>query len=181
MVSYWSLSDSKSSQVFRILFSILADLSNVIVWMISTRPLMSMSCRPFINLSVTVTRASTCINVIFMFYRFFQFPSKVEVFIVIFTDSILLFGHPGQLIPQICNIFFFVCLLLSGLVVCSGLGDLFACQNPIGVWASHSPGQILFGWSNFHFFHNSKRITLPIQLCLLLYSFWANMLYSLII
>ena len=41
-VSHWSLSDSKLPQVFRNLFSILADLNNnVAVWMVSTRPLIS--------------------------------------------------------------------------------------------------------------------------------------------
>ena len=38
MVFHWSLSDSKSLQVSKTLLSILADLNNVVVWMVSTRP-----------------------------------------------------------------------------------------------------------------------------------------------
>ena len=35
-------------------------------------------------------------------------------------------------------------------------------------------------WSNFNLLHNSQRITFPPQLCLVLYSFYANLLYSII-
>ena len=38
----------------------------------------------------------------------------------------------------------------------------------------------LFIWSNFNFFHNSRWITLPTQSCLVLNSFCANLLHSLI-
>ena len=38
----------------------------------------------------------------------------------------------------------------------------------------------LFVWSNFNFLHNSQWITLPSQSCLILYSFCANFLHSLI-
>ena len=39
MVFHWSLSDSKSPQFSRTLLSILADLNNAVVWMVSTCPL----------------------------------------------------------------------------------------------------------------------------------------------
>ena len=35
-------------------------------------------------------------------------------------------------------------------------------------------------WSNFNFLHNSQWITFPTQSCLVLYSFWASLLPSLI-
>ena len=66
MVFHWSLSVSKSPQVFRTLLSILADLSNAVVWMASTCPLISMSSSPFtnpINIGITVT---------FIFHSFFS-------------------------------------------------------------------------------------------------------------
>ena len=47
MVFPWSLSDIKSPQVSRNLLSILAVLNNVVVWMVSTRPLTSKSSSPF--------------------------------------------------------------------------------------------------------------------------------------
>ena len=73
MVFHWSLSDSKSPQVFRTLLSILVDLNNPLVWMVHTRPFISKSSSPFINLLVIVPRASIIIhiNVAFMFHSFF--------------------------------------------------------------------------------------------------------------
>ena len=46
MVFHWSLGDSKSPQVFRTRLSILAFLSNAVVWIVSTRPQTSKSSRP---------------------------------------------------------------------------------------------------------------------------------------
>ena len=87
MVFHWSLSDSKSPQVSRTLLSILAVLNNAVVWMVSTRPPTSKSSSPFSNPFVTVPKAPITIGIIVtcMFYSFFQFPSKVEVLILLFT------------------------------------------------------------------------------------------------
>ena len=73
MAFYWSLSDNKSPQVTRILLSILADLHNAVVWMVSTRPLISKSSSPCIIPFVIVPRAPTAIdiNVTFTFHSFF--------------------------------------------------------------------------------------------------------------
>ena len=46
MVFLWSLSDSKSPQVSRTLLSILADLNNAVVRMVSTRVFISKSSSP---------------------------------------------------------------------------------------------------------------------------------------
>ena len=54
MVFPWSLSDSKSPQVSRTLLSILADLNNAVVWMVSTHSLISKSSSPFTYPLVTV-------------------------------------------------------------------------------------------------------------------------------
>ena len=74
MVFHWNLSDSKSPQVYRTLLSILADLNNAVVWMVSTRPLISKSPSLFINPSVTVPRIPITIGIIvtFMFHSFFN-------------------------------------------------------------------------------------------------------------
>ena len=63
MVFHWSLSDSDSKylQVSRTLLSILADLNNVVIWMVSTRLQSSQSSSPFNNPSVTEIRASIII------------------------------------------------------------------------------------------------------------------------
>ena len=87
MVFHWSLSDSKSPQVSRTLLSILAVLKNAVVWMVSTRPLTSKSSSPFSNPLVTVPNALITIGIFVtcMFHSFFQFSSKVEVLIFLFT------------------------------------------------------------------------------------------------
>ena len=74
MVFHWSLSDSKSPQVSRTRLSILAVLSNAVVWIVSTRPLTSKSSRPFNNPLVTVSNAPITIGTIvtFMFHSFFN-------------------------------------------------------------------------------------------------------------
>ena len=81
MVFHWSLSDSKSPQVSRTL------LNNVVVLMVSTRPLISESSCRFSNLLVTVPKAPIIIGIIvtFMFHSFFQFPGKFKVLILLFT------------------------------------------------------------------------------------------------
>ena len=87
MVFHWSLSDSKSLQVFRILLSILAYLNNAVVWKVSTRPLISNSSSPFINPLVTVPWAPfrVGINVTFIFHSF-PFPNTVELLILLLTS-----------------------------------------------------------------------------------------------
>ena len=87
MVFHWSLSDSKSPQVSRTRLRILAVLSNAVVWIVSTRLPTSKSSRPFNNPLVTVPNAPITIGTIvtFMFHSFFQFSSKVEVLILLFT------------------------------------------------------------------------------------------------
>ena len=87
MVFHWSLSDSKSPQVYRTLLSILAVFNNAVVWMVSTRPPTSKSSRLFYNPLVSVPKAPITIGkiVTFMFHSFFQFPSKVEILILLFT------------------------------------------------------------------------------------------------
>ena len=64
MVFHWSLSDSKSPQVSRTLLSILAVLNNIVVWMVSILPFISMSSSPFNNPLVTVPKVPITIGII---------------------------------------------------------------------------------------------------------------------
>ena len=57
MVFNWSLSDSKSPQVSRIHLNIQADLNNAVVWMVSTRPVISKTSSPGIRPLISVPRA----------------------------------------------------------------------------------------------------------------------------
>ena len=67
MVFHWILSDSKSPQVSRTLFSILDVLNNVVVWMVSTRPPTSKSSCPFNSPLDTVPNAPITIGIIVTF------------------------------------------------------------------------------------------------------------------
>ena len=84
---HWRLGESKSPQVSRTLLSILAVFNNAVVWMVSPRPPTSKSSRPFNNPLVTLQKAPITIGIIvtFIFHSFFQFSSKVEVLISLFT------------------------------------------------------------------------------------------------
>ena len=74
MVLHWNLSDSKSPEVSRTLLSILAVLSNAVIWIVSTRPPTFKSSRPFNYPLVIVSKASITIGTIvtFMFHSFFN-------------------------------------------------------------------------------------------------------------
>ena len=86
MVSHWSLSDNKSPQVSRPLFSILADLNNAVIWMVITRPVIFKSSYPCTNRLVIVSSVPITIGIIvtFMFHSVFNSLSKVDVLISIF-------------------------------------------------------------------------------------------------
>ena len=96
MAFLWSLSDSMSPQVSRTLLSIVADLNNAVVWMVSTRPFIFKSSSPFTNTLMTVPRARVAIGIIvnLMFYSFFDFiaRSKYLSFFSFSFNSILWFG-----------------------------------------------------------------------------------------
>ena len=111
MVFHMCLSDSKSLQVTRNLLCILADLNNVVVWMVPTRPLISNSSSPYHNTSVTVPRAliTISINVTFMF---FQLPKKVKVFVPLFIIfqfySMVNRNNKVHNFPSSLSLFFFI-------------------------------------------------------------------------
>ena len=67
-----SSSDCNSPQVFTTRLNILGVLNNAVVWMVSTRPLISKSSSPFTNPLVTVPRVPITIGitVTFMFQSF---------------------------------------------------------------------------------------------------------------
>ena len=97
-MSFTGASESKSSQLSRTLLSILTYLNNAVVWMVSTRPLISKSFIPCNNPSVNVPRSpiTFAIIVIFMFH-IFSIPWQGPSF---HFSSILLNGQPGQQNPQ---------------------------------------------------------------------------------
>ena len=131
--------------------------------MVSTLPLTSKSSSPFINPLVTVSRAPITIgiNVTFMFHSFFPFPSKVEVFILLFTffqfysmvsrdNKVHNFANSLLSIHLFIYLFYLILLifllLLLIIIKSSRLAEIkwsFVCQNPIGFWVCHSPWPML--------------------------------------
>ena len=87
MVFHWSLSDSKSPQLFRTLLHVLTDPNNAVVRMVSTGPLISKSSTPCTNPLMTVPSAPITIGITatVKFHSFFQFLSKVQVLISLFA------------------------------------------------------------------------------------------------
>ena len=114
MVFHWSLSDSKSPQVSRTRLRILAVPSNAVVWIVSTRPPISKSSRPFNNPLVIVPNAPIAIGTIvtFMFHSFFNSLTRSSYlsFFSLFFRFIL--WSTGTAKSTILQIFFLLLLLL---------------------------------------------------------------------
>ena len=188
MIFYWSLSDSKSPQVSRTRLSILAVLSNAVVLIVSTRPPISKSSRPFNNPLVTMPNTPITIGIIvtFMFHSFFISLARsryLSFFSLSFRFILWSAGTAKSTILQI--LVFLLIIMRSGLLagikwsVCMlkshrSLYESFS-RTGAGLCIYH-----LLVWSNWNFLHISQWITLPTQSCLALHSFCANLLHSLI-
>ena len=125
MVSHWCLSDSKSSRVS----SILADLNNTLVWMVSISPVIFNSSSPCTNPLVTVPRAPITIgiNISFMFHSFFSSLARSR-YLSFFSHSFsFILWSAGTAKTTILQVLFFCLLLLLYLVFWPRLGDLCVC------------------------------------------------------
>ena len=119
MVFHWSLSDSKSPQVSRTRLSILAVLSNAVVWIVSTRPPTSKSSRPLNNPLVTVPNSPITIGTIvtFMFHSFFSSIARsryLSFFSLSFRFILLSAGTAKSTILQI--LFLLLIIMMSALL-----------------------------------------------------------------
>ena len=183
------LSDSKFPQVSRTLLSILAVFKNAVVLMVPTRPPTSKSSRPFNNPLVTVPKAPITIGIIvsFMFHSFSILYEGRGTYLSFHILSVLFCGQPGQQSRQFCRFSLFLLIIIwYGLLaeirwsVCMSKSHKGLCvsfsRTAAGLCIYH-----LLAWSNLNFLHISKWKTLPTQVCLVLYSFCANLLHSLII
>ena len=186
---HWSLSDSKSPQVSRTLLSILAVLSNAVIWIVSTRPPNSKSSRSFNNPLVIVPKAPITIGTIvtFMFHSFFNSRAR-SMYSSFFSHSFsFILWSAGTAKSTILQILFFFFLLiiirygfLSGIwwSVCMLKSHRSLCvsfsRTGTGLCIYH-----LLAWSNLNFLHISQWLTLPtFFVCLVLcwfvcYAFWS--------
>ena len=122
------------------LFSVFYLLNNVVVWMVSTRPPTSKSSSPFSY--CTKSTNYNWYNCHLHVPYFFQFPSKVEVFILLFTFFQFILWSAGTAKSTILQVLFF-CWLLLGLVFWPRLGDPSVRQSPIGLYVRYFLGQVL--------------------------------------
>ena len=123
MVFHRSLSDSKSPQLSRTRLRILAVLSNVVVWIVSTHPTTSKSSRPFKNPLVIVPNAPIAIGriVILIFLTFFNSVARSR-YLFSFALSFGLFcGPPGQQSRQFCKFSFFFLFIIIRSVLLAGM------------------------------------------------------------
>ena len=128
MVFHWSLSNSKSPQVFRTRLRILVVLSNAVIWIISTRPPTSKLSRPFNNPLVIVPKAQITIVTIvtFMFHGFFSSFARSR-YLSFFAHSFrFILWSAGTAKSTFLQILFFL-LIRLGLAFWPGLGDPLGC------------------------------------------------------
>ena len=130
MVFYWSLSDSKSPQVSRTLLSILAVLSNAVVWIVSTRPPTSKSSRPFNNPFVIVPKAPITIGTIvtFMFHSFFNSLARSRYLSFFSLSFRFILWSAETAKSAILQILFFFCLLLLLLLLLLLFLVVYSCE-----------------------------------------------------
>ena len=112
MVFHWNLSEGKSPQVSMTLLSILDDLNNTVVWMVSAHPLIFKSSSPFTNPLVIVPNAPITIDItvtqifhscFFFFFNslartmYFSLSSVLPMYFSL--SSVLPCGQPEQRSP----------------------------------------------------------------------------------
>ena len=181
MVFHWSLSDSKSPQVSQTLLSILAVLSNAVIWIVSTCPPTSKSSRLFNNPLVIVPKAPITIGAIvtFMLHSFFNFLARsryLSFFSHSFSFILWSAGLTKSTILQILFVCVCVCVCVLIIIrsrvlveiwgsVCMSKSHRSLCVSFSGTGAGLCRYHLLV-WSNLNFLHISQWITLPTQLCL---------------
>ena len=157
--------------------------------MVSTSQPTFKSCRPFNNPLVTVLKAPITIGTIvtFMFHSFFQFSSKVEILILLFTFfRFYSMVSRDSKVDNFANSLFLLLIIIRSDLLVEIWWSLCMPKSHKSLWMSFSRTGAglciyhLFVWSNLNFLHISKWITLPTQSCLALYSFCANLMHSLI-
>ena len=158
--------------------------------MVSTRPLTSKFSSSFNNPLVTVPKAPITIGIIdtFMFHSFFDSLAR-STYLSLFSHSFSFIlwsvGTAKSTILQIPFLKFLLIIIRSGLLVeirwsvCISKSHRSLCVSFSRTDAGFCIYN-LFVWWNLNFLHISPWITLPTQLCLVLYSFCANLLHSLI-
>ena len=123
---------------------ILTELNNVVVWTVSTHPLVSKSSSHSTKTlgSIPSVLIATGIPVTFMFHSCFSSLARSWYLFLSISFSFTLWSAGSQS-PLFSKFFFFFCWLPRHLFTLPRLGDLFVSQNSKAFCASHFLGQIL--------------------------------------
>ena len=167
------LSDNKSLQISRTLFSIITDICSAMVLIFS---LISSSTNLFSNFLGTVPRLLTTIGITvnFIFHNFFSYLAKSRSLSSFSLFSIFtLWSAIMAKFTWWKVIFFLLIKFQSGLLV-----DFFVPQSPREFYAIHFLGHNsgLYVRSIFTLLQNFLWLTSSTQSYLLLYSFYASLL-----
>ena len=139
MVFHWSLSNNKSTQVSRTLFSILAVLNNAVVWMVSTHPPILQVLQSLNNPLVTVPNAPTTIRiiVIFMFHCVFNSLARSRYLSFFWQSFSFILWSAWTAKSTILQILFFFLLLLLLLLIIIRFGLLAEIRLSVCMSKSH--------------------------------------------
>ena len=145
--------------IFRTLLSILANLNNAVVWMVSTHPLISKSSSPCTSSLVTVLSVPITIGItiVYMFHSFFSSLARsryLSLFSLSFSFTLWSAGMAKSTIWQVLFFFFTItrsgCLAMIGWSVCISKSQRILCISfswtDSRLWIYH-----LFVWSNLNF------------------------------
>ena len=143
MVYHWSVNESEFPQVSRTLLSILTNLNNTVVWMVSTCPVTCKSFNLFTNSKVSIPSISitTDITVPFIFHRFILVFKQRLVTYLLFRFIFLLARPQGRQSPLFGWLSFF-------LLTISWPGDLPAIRRFISPSKSQRIVFVSFSWKN---------------------------------
>ena len=143
-----SLSDSTSPQVSRTLLSMLHDLNDSVVWMVSTQEdeSFNLCTNPFVI--VPSTPVTIGITVTFMFHCCWVFFTSLAMsrhlcFFSLFFQFYPVISRNGKVYIFFIFYFLFFCWLSLGLVVWPRFSDPFVSQNPLVVCATDFLWRIL--------------------------------------
>ena len=180
VVFHWSLGDNKSPQISRIFLSIMDDLRNAVVWIVSTRTFISKSSTPLTNPLVTFPKAPITIGttVTFMFHSFFHFPSKVRVLILLsaFFQLYIVVSRDNKVHNYASSFYYYHCYYFCYLIPLTVFhtsiiwwsftevwvkASFLKCSGLFAVFWSISL-MLSFGWSQFLFLFQIFQVPAPI-------------------
>ena len=113
VIFHWSLGNNKSPQVSRTLLRILADLNNVVIWIVSIHPQISNSSSPFPILwePLQVCQSQLVSPLTLIFHSFFSSQARSKYLTLFAFSLIFTLCSTGMAKSIIWQILFFCCFV----------------------------------------------------------------------